>query len=294
MSQVMAGANFWDAPGHSMAGSNDEATRQKIFAWIHAHEQTFYSPRQPIHPVGIYFSPETRNYYAKDFVKSYRGVLILLMQKHLEFQVVTPRTLAKFQGPTLILPDVRILSDDEKSQLKKYIDAGNHLVVAGTDAAQFTATPNIVRFPDDPGKAYSVQIESDFAKADPDLQKDFLAALGASSIDVEASSQVATSIASVNGMPHVFVANFAGLQGHVNPVQTPQNVKIIVPQQLGGKAYFLPFLGETRPVTGVTLAGATAYSLPPISKGAVFWIEPGSKPASVGAASRPMRAGGHR
>ena len=34
MSQVMAGANFWDAPGHSMAGSNDPATRKKIFAWI--------------------------------------------------------------------------------------------------------------------------------------------------------------------------------------------------------------------------------------------------------------------
>src|SRR5438270_10716248 len=31
MSQVMAGANFWDAPGHSMAGSNDLPTRKKIF-----------------------------------------------------------------------------------------------------------------------------------------------------------------------------------------------------------------------------------------------------------------------
>src|SRR5882762_10205061 len=30
-SQVMAGANFWDAPGHSMAGSNDAATRTEIF-----------------------------------------------------------------------------------------------------------------------------------------------------------------------------------------------------------------------------------------------------------------------
>src|SRR5580704_13833427 len=33
MSQVMAGANFWDAPGHSMAGSNDLPTRKKIFSW---------------------------------------------------------------------------------------------------------------------------------------------------------------------------------------------------------------------------------------------------------------------
>ena len=32
MSQVMAGANFWDAPGHSMAGSNDLPTRKKIFS----------------------------------------------------------------------------------------------------------------------------------------------------------------------------------------------------------------------------------------------------------------------
>ena len=29
---VMAGANFWDAPGHSMAGSNDLPTRRLIFA----------------------------------------------------------------------------------------------------------------------------------------------------------------------------------------------------------------------------------------------------------------------
>jgi hypothetical protein len=31
MSQVMAGANFWDAPGHSMAGSNDLPSRTLSF-----------------------------------------------------------------------------------------------------------------------------------------------------------------------------------------------------------------------------------------------------------------------
>ena len=64
MSQVMAGANFWDAPGHSMAGSNDLPTRKKIFSWIQAHEKTFYLPRSPVDPIGVYFSPETRNFYA--------------------------------------------------------------------------------------------------------------------------------------------------------------------------------------------------------------------------------------
>src|SRR5262244_2545839 len=34
MSIVMTGSNFWDAPGHSMAGSNDAETRKQIFEWI--------------------------------------------------------------------------------------------------------------------------------------------------------------------------------------------------------------------------------------------------------------------
>src|SRR5271169_5040309 len=114
MSEIMAGANFWDAPGHSMAGSNDLPTRKKIFDWIQAHEKTFFLPRTPMTPIGVYFSPQTRNFFAKEFVASYRGILILLMQKHLEFQIVTPRTLAAFQGSSLILPDVRIISESEK------------------------------------------------------------------------------------------------------------------------------------------------------------------------------------
>ena len=108
-SEVTAGANFWDAPGHSMAGSNDLPTRRKIFSWIHAHEKIFYLPRRPIHPIGVYFSPATRNFYAEEVVRSYRGIPILLMQKHVEFQVVTPRTITDFEGETLILPDVLAL-----------------------------------------------------------------------------------------------------------------------------------------------------------------------------------------
>src|SRR5258708_35339655 len=118
MSQIMDGANFWDAPGHSMAGSNDLPTRKKIFSWIQAHEKTFFLPRSPIDPIGVYFSPDTRNFYADEFIASYRGILILLMQKHLEFQIVTPRTLADFHGKTLVLSDVRVLGEIEKASLQ--------------------------------------------------------------------------------------------------------------------------------------------------------------------------------
>src|SRR5215469_16505040 len=65
MSQVIAGANFWDASGHVMSGSNDPPTRTKIFSWIKEHEKTFYLPRGPVDPIGVYFSPETRNFFAR-------------------------------------------------------------------------------------------------------------------------------------------------------------------------------------------------------------------------------------
>ena len=63
----------------------------------------------------------------RNFIASYRGILILLMQKHLEFQIVTPRTLADFHGQTLVLPDVRVLGDNEKSWLKEFAGQAEEL-----------------------------------------------------------------------------------------------------------------------------------------------------------------------
>src|SRR5690348_2830994 len=88
--ELTAGVNAWDAAGHVMSGSNDVATRRTVYAWIAAHERTFYAPRSPMHPVGVYFSPTTRNYFTKDFLNSYQGTIILLLQHHVEYQVVTP------------------------------------------------------------------------------------------------------------------------------------------------------------------------------------------------------------
>ncbi len=278
MSEIMAGANFWDAPGHSMAGSNDLSIRKKIFSWIQAHQETFYLPRAPIHPVGVYFSPQTRNYYADDFIRSYRGILILLMQTHLEFQVVTPRTLTEFQGDTLILPNVRVLSDPEKSWLQHYVAGGKKLIITGADVTQLTPASNVVRIQDCPGQHYMAALESDFGHTAPNSQAAFLKNLPSiAGIQIEASPQVATSIALVDGKPHVFLANFAGLHGGVNPVQTPQTgVRITVSPEIKGPAFLLPFLGEVQKLEGVRRGGGISYTLPTISKGAVFWYEPSS------------------
>jgi Glycosyl hydrolase-like 10 len=289
MSELMAGANFWDAPGHSMAGSNDYPTRKEIFSWIKTHENTFYTPRTPISPIGVYFSPQTRNYFADEFMASYRGILVLLIQKHLEFQVVTPRTLADFQGRTLVLPDVRVMSDAEKSWLRKYVDGGRKLVITGEDATQLDGSDsrgrlsprspdakNVVRFDKCVGAEYFAALKKNFDETAPEQEQAFLDLLKpAGSIQVFASPAIATSIARVEGRPHVFFANFAGLRGGENPVQISQGgVRVEVAGISKARGFFLPFLGEVLNVEGVAGNGGVTFNLPAIEKGAVFWWEP--------------------
>jgi hypothetical protein len=277
MSQIMDGANFWDAPGHSMGGSNDLEMRKKIFSWIKAHEKTFYLPRSPIDPIGVYFSPATRNFYSEEFLASYRGILILLMQRHLEFQIVTPRSLSGFKGKTLVLPDVRELGENEKEWLKNFAAQGNRLVITGKDATGTGDAQNVVRFAACPGKAYNTASEKDFEHASPDSQQAFLDSLqGSGAVKIKAGLLVATSIARTSdGHINVFLANFDGLRGGSNAVQTPQNgIEITVKTTGDGKAYVLPFLGEAQAISGTRHGDESIFVLPAVNKGAVFWYQP--------------------
>jgi hypothetical protein len=277
MSEIMDGANFWDAPGHSMAGSNDLPTRKKIFDWIAEHEKTFYLPRSPIDPIGVYFSPETRNFHAHEFIAAYRGIVILLMQKHLEFQIVTPRTLADFHGQTLVFPDVRELSDTEKQQLQTLRGQGTRLIITGADSTGLANRQNVIRFPNCPGKAYNTALEKDFEHASPDAQQKFFSAVeGSGAVEIKAGPHVSTSIAKTSdGHINVFFANFDGLRAGSNPVQTPQaGVEVAVLSKTEGKGFFLPFLGSVQTLQGTRKTDSLTFTLPTINQGAVFWYEP--------------------
>jgi hypothetical protein len=275
MSQLMTGANVWDAPGHSMAGSNDTATRTAIFRWIEQHEKTFYGTRIPMHPVGVYYSPASRNYNASAFLPSFRGALLMLLQKHLEFQVVTPRTVANFQGEALLLPNISTLAETEKVTLRNFVSKGGRLVISGADATAFPPSAGIARFPDCPGKAYLAALEKDFAKGLAENPREFLAALGVSGeLFVEASPLVAATMAAVNGKPHVFLANFAGLVPHRVAVPSPETGMLIsVPAKRNCTLRFLPFLGEPQTLSGRRAGDRLVFALPPVERGAAVWIE---------------------
>jgi hypothetical protein len=273
-SELTTGANFWDAPGHSMAGSNDPATRRKIFGWIKLHEQTFYRPRSPISPIGVYFSPATRNLFANDFIPSYRGILILLLRKHMEFQIVTPRTLADFHGPTLVLPDVRILGDAERTLLTNYAHSGGRLILTGDSA--LPSAEGVFKFPTSPGRAYYAALQKNMDPQETPGQQEFLDSLkSASPVHLSASPMIASSMARVDGKLHVFLLNLAALQSGVNPVQPPRtDVQITISGAKGGSAFYLPFLGEIQPLSGAESTAGMTYRLPSMEEGGVFWVQP--------------------
>ena len=274
MSQVMVGANFWDAPGHVMSGSNDPPTRREIFAWIKKNEKTLYLPRVPMHPVGVYFSPKSRDYDSNGFLPSYRGALIMLLQSHRELQIVTPRTLTAFQGEALILPNVSFLSDAEKASLKTYVAGGGKLILTGKNATGLPPTPGVKEVSEDPGARYLASLEKDFASGLATLPVDFLNEIHTTStIQIDAPASIAINMALVDGTPHAFLANFGGLvPSKVAVPASASGVRVSVPAKLGSSLAFLPFLGEMQVVKGVQKGQVEEFVLPAVERGAVVWV----------------------
>jgi hypothetical protein len=272
-SEIVAGANFWDAPGHSMAGSNSPETRALLLEWIEKHQETFYNPRLPMHPVGVYFSPKSRDYDAKNFLPSFRGVLLLLLQQHREFQVVTPRTLGNFRGQVLVLPNVSIWSAPEEHLLGTFAAKGGRVVTTGTEAPDLGAKPS-ERFPECPGRKYFENLQSDFARTSQQVPRRFLEAVAnGSDLTVSAAPDMAVNFALVDGKPHVFLANFKGVipRKNVKPVPEP-NVRLITKAK-GCVLKVLPFLGEEQAVPGRTDGNLATFTLPAIERGAAVWLD---------------------
>jgi len=267
---VMTGANFWDAPGHSMAGSNDPETRKQIFVWIEKNQDTLYKPREPMQPVGVYFSPKSRDYSPKLFLDTYRGALVALLQAHREFQVVTPRTLGKFHGECLVLPNVLSLSESEQRNLEPFLKTGGKVVVIGKEPAGLPAQAKTLHVNSDSISTYFETLEHNFPSAIPPA--DFLSAVAVKTdIRIDAPPTVATNFGRVNGRPHIFLANFGGLEPNKIAVPAPAKVQVTVPATWGNTLTFLPFLGEAQTVHGEAKGENVQFVLPPIERGAVVW-----------------------
>lgn len=273
-SELMAGANVWDAQGHVMSGSNDMATRTAVFHWIARNEDIFGAVRQPEGETGVYFSDRTRNYYPAEFVPAYRGVLLMLLQNHVQFRIVTPRTVAQFHGKVLVLPDVRVLSDEEMAELTAFSSHGGRLVLTGKTDSRLYAIGGAVRFPKSPEVEYLARAKKDFAAADPGSEPEFLRAIRTETdVRVEASKNVVAHEALIGGRTCVFLANFSGLVADQNETPTPQrDIRISAAAGLGATLHLLPFMGKETVVQGRKTASGYEFTLPELKRGAVVWF----------------------
>ena len=276
ISQLTAGANFWDAPGHVMAGSNDRAMRQRIFAWIADNETEIYNPRTPLQPIGIYFSPRTRDYFESQFLPEFQGWAILLLQHHREWEVVTPRTLAGFKGKTLILPDVRVLDDTERANIKNLVAGGAKVIITGQNVTELPDSSQIVRLQERAGAAYMQSLDPNLEKANQQQSTKMLATLpDDSAIQISASPLLVTNIADVNGATHIFLFNIGGLRGGTNAVPTPESgMTVTVPATPAVRMYYVPFLGQKQDLRAQRRGSQLIFRVPSVERGGILWLNP--------------------
>jgi hypothetical protein len=275
VSELTAGANLWDARGHVMSGSNDMATRSEVYHWVAAHEDIFGVHREPIGEVGVYFSDTTRNFYTKDFIASYRGVLLLLLQNHIQFRIVTPRTVRSFDEKVLVLPDVRMVSDAESKSIHQFYDHGGSLVLTGHPDAKLNDLSKAHLYPDSPERAYLKSAELDFDHADPATAADLMTTLRVSSgVDVTASRNVVAHVATIGTRHYIFFANFDGLKaGEVATPRTQRDIEITFDGHAGSKLHILPFLGQESVLSSKPEGNGVRFTLPVFDRGAVAWID---------------------
>jgi hypothetical protein len=273
-SELMAGANLWDAKGHVMSGSNDMATRTEIFRWVAAHQAIFSDTRGPIGEVGVYFSDTTRNYSPKEYIASYRGMLLLLLQAHIQFQIVTPRTLSAFTGSTLVLPDVRVLNDAESAAVHRFQHDGGKLVLTGQPDAKLDDILAAVRFPACPERRYLERAGTQFDRVRPSDQPELLRAIeDHPELEIIAPRDVVAHAAAIGRTNYIFFANFTGLQAGKTATPTSQSgIRITAPAHLGTRMHVLPFLGREIVVSGRGVDTNMQFQLPPLERGAIVWF----------------------
>jgi hypothetical protein len=301
--QLTAGANSWDAQGHVMSGSNNLGVRTQVFNWIAKHEKTFYDERRPVDPIGVYFSPRTRDYFPEEFIRSFKGAMSLLLLTHREFKIVTPRTLSQFSGRLLILPDARCLDDGEVATLRRFISTGHKLVVTGKTGSlqingaqrgvnplqQLTSEKGLLWAQQDPGVSFHQELMKTYASAAAhasssipsierflaDFENDVLKNTNAGrKVSITASPFVISQIATVDGKLHIFLSNFKGIVAKQNPAPKPESDTVIeLPRTGGSHIYALPYLGERSELATRVVGDKLVVHVPAFVRSVVVWRE---------------------
>jgi hypothetical protein len=203
---------------------------------------------------------------------------LLLLQAHIQFQIVTPRTLEAFAGSTLIFPDVRVVSDAESSAAHNFQRHGGKLILTGAPDAKLNDISDAVRFPDSPERDYLEKASASFGSMQPSDEANLLHAIGGhSELQISAPRDVVAHAATIQDAHYIFFANFAGLKaGEIATPTAQPDIRITVPAQWGTRMHVLPFLGKETTVAGSTSGANMQFLLPPLQRGSAVWFSQAS------------------
>lgn len=165
------------------------------------------------------------------------------------------------------------MSDPERAALKSLSAAGKKIVITGENSSGLAAGDNVALLPDCPCRKYEKSLDPNLDNGNPDRAQDLLSAIRhQSDITITAPTTAATSIAEVDGKQQIFIANFTGLRGGVNPIPTPQK-EISIRLRSAHQVHWLPFMGDAQDLRGEPTAGGVLYRLPAVDRGGVVTID---------------------
>ncbi len=304
-SQIFNGVNTWDVKTFVMSSTNDLETRKEVYKWIAENSDKFYYKKYPVNPVGIYFSPETRNLFPDDYPESFFGMIYLLANYHFDYQVVSPKTLSDSNYKVIILPDAKCLSSQEIEGLKNLAGKGIKIIYTG-ETGEYDEN-RIIRG-ENPLKADSSFYKSNSLFIDNNISKSYYKNLKENlnnyfysgfSNENKLPSYTDSLISKINhfieinpeikidaplnilasyskdekGRIFIYLLNINQLCEVCNRDIKQDKIKISFNKNLGKKFYFLPFLGKQQNLKPTNFSNKYLLEVPGFDRGAVIRIE---------------------
>jgi hypothetical protein len=184
--------------------------------------------------------------------------------------------LEAFRGKTLVLPDVRVMTEKEVAAIHAFAKNGGRVVIDGAANKALEDVDHAVRLPQDPARVYLSGAEHDYAGARAEKQTEFLEAVGpgdGDDVQVRAGSDVVAHTMRIGGRAYVFLSNFSGIEAGVKLTPTIQtDVRVMVPASLGTTMHVLPFLGTETVVSGERVGERVSFAVPALERGMVVWF----------------------
>jgi len=250
------------------------------------------------------FEAKSKSYFADDFTPAYQGMMNILLREHIEFEIITPRTLASAKSNILILPDVKCINDAEFAQLQAWVKNGKTLIFTGETGLYdghrqlaknrkrmqelSVAFKNAICINGNPEKNFQQFLKENFdtsvhkgkypafenSEVDKLLSHIRNSKTYAPAVEIENADVCVAQIASVDKKPTVFLANFSGLKGKENANPFPDKDIIVTfhHAKRNASATIIPFMGKPAKLTGKWENGSFKVTLPEITRGAIIQL----------------------